>query len=127
MAKKQKYERINAHETTHYVGTGLVFDQTQTNGSADCGKAVKLGATAGTVELVGAGDEIHGRLEKIEPDGQVTVNDQGYMELPTDGTVITFGGGLVGGAVAGTVKTGASPTVKAVDTNGVGTVTAFLR
>lgn len=126
MYGKQKYERINAHETTGKAGSTITFDQTAKNGSPHVGKAVMFGSVAGTIDLVAENAEPCGRLEKVEPDGAVTYNDQGYMELPTTGS-ITYGGGLVGSATAGVLKTGTNPACKAIDTNGSNKTVAFFR
>lgn len=128
MALVPKYERINAKEVTFVIDNSTItFDQTQKNGSAQVGKVVALTAVAKTIGLVQTNGEILGRLEKVEPDGAATVNVRGGMDLPTDGTAITIGGGLIGGATAGTVKTGTSQICKALDTPATGKVTAYLR
>lgn len=123
----QKYNRINAHETTFVAGAGIAYDEAEKNGSAHVGKAVMLTGD-GEVDLVTTGLEVFGKLVKVEPDGYCTVQDQGYCDLPTDGTAITYTqDGLVGGATAGTVKSGTAAHCLAIASNGANSVIAMLR
>lgn len=126
MSDVLKFESINAHGTTFKKGSSITYSATSKNGSADVGKAVKMGSVAGTVELLTEDAEPLGRLEQVHPDGFVTVNDQGYMILPCTGS-ITYGGGLVGSATTGKVKTGTNPVCKAIDAGASGEVVAFFR
>lgn len=86
--------------------------------AADVGKAVALDTTAAnTVKLAGANDIIYGRLETYEDRTQQAAGKVGAIArkyraiLPTDGTAITLGAEVSGGATAGTVKaTSVQPT-----------------
>lgn len=77
---------------------------------ADVGKAVTLDRTApNTVKLAGNNDVIYGRLESMESGGLDglavgAVSRKFRAILPTDGTAITVGDSVDGGATAGTVK-----------------------
>ena len=107
MADYLNFYEIGAHYTTFRAGASIVYDQLQKNGSVHVGKAVMMSG-AETVDLVTTGSEIIGKLIKVEPDGMCSVQDEGYCEVPSDGTTITYtqaNNGLVGGATAGLVKT----------------------
>jgi hypothetical protein len=88
---------------------------------ADVGKAVTLDRTApNTVKLAGNNDVIYGRLESIETgglDGMTigAVSRKFRAVLPTDGTAVTVGDSVDGGATAGTVK--AQAAADSVDRN----------
>jgi len=122
----QRYNRINAHETTFLAGAGIAYTATEKNGSAHVGKAVMRSAE-GTVDLVTTGSEVFGRLQKVEPDGYCTVQDQGYCDLPWDNSAITWTTGLVGGATAGTVKSGAATHCIPIQSIAAGSIMAMLR
>jgi hypothetical protein len=107
MSDVARKDDIRAGRVTMIAGSGIAYDATKKFGSQHVGKAVMLSA-AGTVDLVTDALEIFGKLDKVEPDGFCVVQDEGYMELPTDTTTITYtatNNGLVGGATAGTVRT----------------------
>jgi hypothetical protein len=78
--------------------------------TADVGKAVTLDRTTpNTVKLAGNNDVIYGRLESVETGGLDgltigAVSRKFRAVLPTDGTAITVGDSVDGGATAGTVK-----------------------
>jgi hypothetical protein len=102
----QKYERINAHETT-FQGTGLIaYDATAKNGSPHVGKAVAR-AGDGTVDLTNDGTEVFGKLQKVESDGYCTIQEQGYASLPFTGSM-SYGDktNVVGSATRGSIKAG---------------------
>jgi hypothetical protein len=101
--KANKYE-ILAHRTTFVAGAGIAFDRAQPNGSAHVGKFVMLSAED-TVDLVTTGSEVLGKLTKVEPDGFCSVQDRGYADGPSTGTITYTGAnsGVVGGATAGSV------------------------
>lgn len=106
----QRYERINAHETT-FQGTGqIAYDATVRNGSPHVGKAVAR-AGEGLIDLTNDGTEVFGKLLKVEPDGYCTIQEQGYGSLPFTGSM-TYGDKsfVVGSATRGSVKAGTAVT-----------------
>lgn len=76
----------------------ILFDRTLANGSAQVGLAVGLkAATSGVVELVADAQAVHGRLERVEPDGMCVVRVGGYAQLPGGtGATLTRGSKIVG-------------------------------
>ena len=78
----------------------ITYDATEDGGSAQVGLAVGLSA-ADTVELVGDGEEVIGKLIKVESDNIATVQIKGCMELPGEtGANLTLGKKIVGAASA---------------------------
>ncbi len=74
----------------------ITFDEDEEGGSAQVGLAVGLTA-AGLVELVGDGEEVIGKLIKVEGDGAATVQIGGFMTLPGGtGASLTAGKKIVG-------------------------------
>ena len=74
----------------------ITFDEDEDAGSAQVGLAVALSA-AGTVELVGDGEEVVGKLLKVERDLKATVQVGGFMTLPGgSGATLTLGKKIVG-------------------------------
>jgi hypothetical protein len=74
----------------------ITYSATATNGSASVGLAVALSA-AETVELVGDGEEVIGKLIKVESDNKAVVQTAGYMTLPGGtGASLTVGKKIVG-------------------------------
>ncbi|MEQ1644919.1 MAG: hypothetical protein ABL959_15830 [Pyrinomonadaceae bacterium] len=122
----QKYKRINVHETTFQYDNSIVFDKTVKNGSAQVGMCVKR-VSAGTVGLTTDGSEVFGKITKVEDDGYCTIQDQGYADVPTDGAAITYTSGLIGGTVAGSVKTGTNVAVLAIDAVKTGVIIAMFK
>lgn len=104
MTTANKYE-LHAQYTT-YVGDGSIpYDANAKGGSSHVGKAV-MHTGEDTVGLVTNGKEICGKLIAVMPDGFVTVQDEGYCDVPSTGT-ITYteaDNGVVGSATAGSVK-----------------------
>lgn len=102
--KANKYD-IHADYVTYIAGAGIAYDAAQANGSAHVGKLVMLSAED-TVDLVTDGLEILGKLIKVEKDGFCTVQDEGYADVPTTGTVTytNANNGAVGGTTAGSAK-----------------------
>lgn len=79
-----------AHDNT------IVYDIAQVNGAAQVGKAVTL-ESDNTVSLVGDGEQVEGKLIKVEPGGFCVVQNGGTMELPGgDGATLTVGEKIVG-------------------------------
>ncbi len=61
----------------------IVYSATATGGSAVVGRAVTLvAATAKTVELVGDGEAVEGKLLEVTKDNYCVVQVGGYMQLP---------------------------------------------
>ena len=59
----------------------ITYLATAENGSSQVGLAVRWSADAGVIELVGDGEGVLGRLEKVEKDGIATVQYKGFMKL----------------------------------------------
>ena len=74
----------------------IVYDANVVGGSAQVGLAVTL-ETAGAVSLVGDGEEVEGKLIKVEPGGFCVVQTGGVMTLPGgSGATLTVGTKIVG-------------------------------
>lgn len=96
-----------AHDAT------IVYDATLAGGSAQVGLAVTQEGSQ-TVSLVGDGEEVEGKLIKVESDGKCVVQYAGDMTLPggTSAT-LTEGSKIVGdllGAAEGYIQSAASGT-----------------
>lgn len=79
-----------AHDDT------IVYDATKAGGAAQVGLAVTI-ESSGTVSLVGDGENVFGKLIKVESDGFCVVQTGGYMTLPGgDGATLTAGLKIVG-------------------------------
>lgn len=118
MAIENEFYNLHAQYVTMKHGVSIVYDMNEQHGSAQVGKAVELQA-AGEVGLVATGNEIFGKLVKVEPDGYCTIQDGGYCDLPYDGSPVYTenANGLIGGAAAGNVApAGAVPAAGAVRT-----------
>lgn len=76
------FEGINAEYTTFLIDDSTItYSATATNGSTAVGKAVGF-STHKTIELVGDGEEVVGKLVSVESDGKAVVQTGGYMTLP---------------------------------------------
>ena len=74
----------------------ITYDATEDGGSAQVGLAVALSA-AETIELAGDGEEIVGKLVKVESDNVATVQIAGGMTLPAGTSAsLTVGKKIVG-------------------------------
>lgn len=74
----------------------IVYDDQEEGGSAQVGLAVTL-ETNGTVSLVGDGEEVEGKLVKVESDGKCVVQNGGVVTLPGGaGATLTVGLKIVG-------------------------------
>jgi len=113
----------------------ITYSATEDGGSAQVGLAVRLSA-ADTVELVGDGEAVLGKLINVESDGICTVQVGGFMELPGgSGATLTLGTAIVGdlGAASaeGYIRSAASATAaelivcRGIITN-AGTTTAVM-
>jgi hypothetical protein len=79
-----------AHDNT------IVYSATVANGSASVGLAVSLESDE-TVTLAGDGENVLGKLIKVESDGFCVVQTEGYMTLPAGtGASLTAGSKIVG-------------------------------
>lgn len=79
-----------AHDDT------IVYDATKAGGAAQVGLAVTI-ESSGTVSLVGDGENVFGKLVKVESDDFCVVQTGGYMTLPGgDGATLTAGLKIVG-------------------------------
>lgn len=97
-----------AHDNT------IVYSATQLNGSAQVGLAVTREGSQ-TVSLVGDGENVAGKLIKVESDGFCVVQTGGHVTLPGgEGATLTEGRPIVGdlgvGAVEGYIRIAASGT-----------------
>jgi len=91
----------------------IVYDATLDGGAAQVGLAVTL-ETDGAVSLVGDGEQVEGKLIKVEPNGFCVVQTKGFMTLPggTSAT-LTAGAKIVGDllvAAEGYIRIAASGT-----------------
>jgi hypothetical protein len=91
------YEGIAGEYVTFKIDDSTItYDATQTNGSAQVGKAVTF-SDADTVQLVGDGELVVGKLIKVEADDKALVQVGGYMTLPGgSGAALTQGEQIVG-------------------------------
>lgn len=90
------FEGIGYEAITYPHDDTIVYSATQPNGSAQVGLAVTLESDK-TISLVGDGEQVEGKLVKVESDGYCVVQVRGYMELPGgDGATLTAGKSIVG-------------------------------
>jgi hypothetical protein len=74
----------------------IVYDATLAGGAAQVGLAVTL-ESDDLISLVGDGEAVKGRLEKVESDGFCVVQTDGNTELPGGvGATLTAGAKIVG-------------------------------
>lgn len=79
-----------AHDAT------IVFSATEVGGSASVGKAVSI-ESSNVVTLAGDGENVLGKLIKVESDGFCSVQHSGFMTLPGgSGATLTAGLKIVG-------------------------------
>jgi hypothetical protein len=81
----------------------IVYDATKEGGSSQVGLAVTL-ESAHTVSLIGDGEELEGKLIKVEPGGKAVVQNKGYMELPGGTTATLTTGTKVVGDLLGSAE-----------------------
>ncbi len=91
------FEGIGAeYETYRIDNSTITYDADEMGGSAQVGKAVTMSAAA-TVQLVGDGEAVIGRLVSVEKDGFCAVQTGGYVKLPGgNGATLTLGKKIVG-------------------------------
>jgi len=83
-------------ETFKIDNSTITYDADEDNGSAEVGYAVGLSA-ANTVELVGDGEEVIGKLIQVHSDNFATVQTRGYCTLPGGASAtLTLGAAIVG-------------------------------
>ena len=84
------------YETFLIDNSTITYSATVANGSAKVGLAVALSGN-GTIETAGDGEEVVGKLVKVEADNKAVVQTGGYMTLPGgDGASLTPGKKIVG-------------------------------
>ena len=84
-------------QTFTYDNSTITYSATEEGGSAQFGLAVTFSANAGVIQLVGDGEFVLGRLNKVESDGKCRVQTKGVMELPGgNGATLTLGKAIVG-------------------------------
>lgn len=90
------FEGIGYEAITYPHDNTIVYDADEENGSAQVGLAVTLESNQ-TISLVGDGEQVEGKLVKVESDGFCVVQVRGYMELPGgDSATLTAGKSIVG-------------------------------
>ena len=101
------YDEIGAVYASFKIDDSTItYDSTKDGGSDQAGLAVTLVAgTADTIELVGDGEFVLGKLISVEADGIATVQVAGAMELPGgSGATLTRGKAIVGDLGAGSAE-----------------------
>lgn len=74
----------------------IVYSATEDNGSAQVGLAVTI-ESDNLISLVGDGEQVEGKLIKVESDGFCVVQVEGEMTLPGgDSATLTAGKAIVG-------------------------------
>lgn len=91
------FEGIGAQYETYKIDNSTItYDVDETGGSAQVGLAVTMSA-ANTVQLVGDGEAVIGKLISVDKDGFCSVQTGGYMTLPGgSGATLTLGKKIVG-------------------------------
>lgn len=95
----------DAHYETYKIDNSTItYSATAEGGSSQVGLAVTFSADD-TVQLVGDGEAVVGKLIKVEPDNKATIQDGGYMTLPAgSGATTTRGTKIVGALGAGSAE-----------------------
>ncbi len=90
------HDNIRTSAETYEHDNTIVFDADEENGSAQVGLACTL-RSDGTVGLVGDGEQVEGRIAKVETGGFCAVENEGNVNLPAGtGASLTPGKGIVG-------------------------------
>lgn len=98
------FEGIGYEAETFAHDNTIVYSNQEVGGSAQVGLAVTLEA-AKQVSLVGSGENVMGKLIKVEPDGFCVVQTGGHMTLPGgDSATLTVGLKIVGDLGVGAVE-----------------------
>jgi hypothetical protein len=91
-----RFEGIGYVAFTYNHDDTIVYDITEEGNSAQVGLAVTL-ESSGVVSLVGDGEQVEGKLVKVEPGGVAVVQVGGVMTLPGgSGATLTPGSKIVG-------------------------------
>lgn len=87
-----------AHDAT------IVYSAAQEGGSAQVGLAVSI-ESSNVVTLAGDGENVLGKLLRVDADGFCSVQHSGFMELPGgNGATLTAGLKIVGAVAAGPLE-----------------------
>lgn len=90
------FDGIGYETETFLHDNTIVYDPLVVGGSAQVGLAVTTEADR-QVTLVGDGERVTGRLNKVEPGGIAVVQTGGHMRLPGgDGATLTISGSVIG-------------------------------
>ena len=90
------HEGVDYKAATYPHDNTIVFDEDEVGGAAQVGLAVTL-ESDNLISLVGDGEAVKGRLEKVESDGFCVVQTDGNMELPGGvSATLTAGAKIVG-------------------------------
>jgi hypothetical protein len=90
------YEGIGYEAETYAHDNTIVYDATKVGGATQVGLAVTIESNA-LVSLVGDGENVLGKLIKVESDGLCVVQTGGHMTLPGgDSATLTAGLKIVG-------------------------------
>jgi hypothetical protein len=98
-------------ETYHIDNSTIIYSATEAGGSAQVGLAVTL-SSDDTVALTADGNYVLGKLVSVSSDGFCSVQDGGYMTLPS-GASATL---TLGEAIVGDLDTSAKGYIRAVAT-----------
>lgn len=96
-----QYDDIGYLAATYAIDDSTItYSATSDNGSAVIGRAVNL-STDDTVQLAGDGEDVLGKLIKVESDNYAVVQIRGFCTLPGGtGAALTLGEKIVGAASA---------------------------
>jgi|SRR5688572_9934897 len=91
-----RYNEIDTKQITIEHDATIVYDIEEVGGSAQVGLAVSIESN-GVVTLAGNGENVFGKLIKVENDGFCVVQYRGFMQLPGgDSATLTAGLKIVG-------------------------------
>lgn len=106
------FDGIDYRAETYKVDSTIVYDATQPGGSAAVGRAVTITGSQ-IVGLCADGDEIVGRLNKVEADSKATIQTGGYVQLPKGAAAAATAGtrpvGALSAAAKGYIRDGVAP------------------
>jgi hypothetical protein len=91
------FDRIGYKAQTYEIDdVTITYDATKAGGSDQVGLAATL-LSDDTAELTDDGDLVLGEIIKVEADGKVVIQTEGYTKLPGgDGATLTIGEKIVG-------------------------------
>lgn len=123
------FDNIGELRVTYLADSSLPFSRDASGGNVDVGKAVQITA-AKTVGLVTAATHrVHGRLDRVEPDGKAVVKVRGFVPLVAAGAlaagvqVIGAAGGNIAAATGGATE---KPVGEVIDGSDPTRVMVFL-